>query len=152
MLRSKAFSIAAHKRWPKLIKIWTIRICCRYQWCDSPRLFVSFLLHFQLLYVLCFLYCQQNRNSPLRCSIEKGVLENFAKFTGKHLYQSLFLNEVAGLVLANLLKKRLLGLRFYLKHKLMHRLSPVNFAKFSRAPFSTEHIWWLLLNKSYPML
>ena len=27
----------------------------------------------------------------------KGVLRNFAKFTGKHLCQSLFLNKVAGL-------------------------------------------------------
>ena len=25
-----------------------------------------------------------------RCSVRKGVLGNFAKFTGKHLYQSLF--------------------------------------------------------------
>ena len=28
---------------------------------------------------------------------KKGVLRNFAKFTGKHLYQSLFFNKVAGL-------------------------------------------------------
>ena len=28
---------------------------------------------------------------------KKGVLRNFAKFTGKHLCQSLFLNKVAGL-------------------------------------------------------
>ena len=27
---------------------------------------------------------------------KKGVLRNFAKFTGKHLCQSLFFNEVAG--------------------------------------------------------
>ena len=25
------------------------------------------------------------RSSPLRCSVEKGVLKNFAKFTGKHM-------------------------------------------------------------------
>ena len=31
-----------------------------------------------------------------RCSMKKGVLRNFAKFTGKHLRQSLFLNKVAG--------------------------------------------------------
>ena len=28
---------------------------------------------------------------------KKGVLRNFAKFTGKHLCQSLFFNKVAGL-------------------------------------------------------
>ena len=27
----------------------------------------------------------------------KGVLRNYAKFTGRHLYQSLFFNKVAGL-------------------------------------------------------
>ena len=27
---------------------------------------------------------------------KKGVLKNFAKFTGNHLYQSLFFNKVAG--------------------------------------------------------
>ena len=29
------------------------------------------------------------------CSQEKSVLKNFAKFTGKHLYWSLFFNKVA---------------------------------------------------------
>ena len=37
------------------------------------------------------------RSSHRRCSVRKGVLKNFAKFTGKQLYQSLFLNKVAGL-------------------------------------------------------
>ena len=38
---------------------------------------------------------------------KKCVLRNFAKFTGKHLYQSLFLNKVAGLRPATLLKEAL---------------------------------------------
>ena len=29
-----------------------------------------------------------NRSSHQRCSVTKGVLRNFAKFTGKHLYKS----------------------------------------------------------------
>ena len=29
-----------------------------------------------------------------RCSVRKGVLRNFTKFTGKHLCQSLFFNKV----------------------------------------------------------
>ena len=33
-----------------------------------------------------------------RCSVRKGVLRNFPKFTGKHLCQSLFFNKAAGLV------------------------------------------------------
>ena len=34
-----------------------------------------------------------------RCSVKKSVLRNFAKFTGKHLRQSLFFNKVAGVFL-----------------------------------------------------
>ena len=37
------------------------------------------------------------RSSHQRCSVTKGVLRNFAKFTGKHLCQNLFFNKVAGL-------------------------------------------------------
>ena len=75
------------------------------------------------------------RNSHERCSIKKGVLRNFAKFTGKHLCQSLFLNKVAGLRLpATLLKKRL-----------QHNCLPVNFAKFPRTPFLQDISGRLLL-------
>ena len=45
------------------------------------------------------------RSSHQRCSVRKGILRNFAKFTGKHLCHSLFFNKVAGP--AALLKKRL---------------------------------------------
>ena len=47
------------------------------------------------------------RSSYRRCSVKKCVLRNFAKFTGKHLYQSVFLNKVAGVSPATLLKKTL---------------------------------------------
>ena len=40
---------------------------------------------------------QKYRSSRPEVFCEKGVLRNFAKFTGKHLWQSLFLNKVAGL-------------------------------------------------------
>ena len=36
-----------------------------------------------------------SRSSHQRCSIKKGVLKNFAKFTEKHLCQSLFFNKTA---------------------------------------------------------
>ena len=54
----------------------------------------------------------------------RSLLENFPKFTGKHLCQILFFNKVADLRLANLLKKRL-----------WHRCFAVNFAKFLRTLF-----------------
>ena len=37
------------------------------------------------------------RSSHQRCYVRKGVLRNFTKFTGKHLYQSIFFNKVGGL-------------------------------------------------------
>ena len=52
----------------------------------------------------------------------------------KHLCQSLFFNKVTGLRRGTLLKKRL-----------WHRCFPVNFAKFVRTSFFTEHLRWLLL-------
>ena len=65
-----------------------------------------------------------NSSSHQGCSVRKGVLRNFAKFTGKHLCQVLFYNKVTGLGPATLLKKRL-----------WHRCFPMNFAKFLRTPF-----------------
>ena len=38
-----------------------------------------------------------HRSSRLELSCKKGALKNFARFTGKHLCQSLFFNKVAGL-------------------------------------------------------
>ena len=74
------------------------------------------------------------RSSHQRCSVKIGVLRNFAKVTGKHLCQSLFFNKVAGLRSANLLKM-----------SLWHRYFPVNFAKFLRTLFLTDHLWWPFL-------
>ena len=48
-------------------------------------------------------------------SVKKGALGNFAKFTGKHLRQSLFFNKVVGLRPAILLKKRLNFMKFLKK-------------------------------------
>ena len=68
----------------------------------------------------------KTRSSHQRCSVRKGILRNFAKFTGKHLCQVLFYNEVADLQPqpATLLKK-----------KLWRRYFPMNFAIFPRTPF-----------------
>ena len=50
-----------------------------------------------------------SRRSHRTCSIKKWVLRNFAKFTGKHLCQSIAFNKVAGLRAATLLKKETLA-------------------------------------------
>ena len=41
--------------------------------------------------------CQTTRSSRSEVFCKKGVLRYFARFTGKHLCQSLFFNKVAGL-------------------------------------------------------
>ena len=65
------------------------------------------------------------RNSHWTCSVRKGVLRNFAKFTEKHLCEGLIFNKVAGLRRATFLTKRL-----------WHRCFHVNFLRFLlRTPF-----------------
>ena len=62
------------------------------------------------------------RSSHQRCSVRKGVLRKFTKFTGKHMCQSLYFNKVAGLCF------------------------PVNFVKFLRTPFLQNTSGRLLLS------
>ena len=53
-------------------------------------------------------FLTESRSSRPEVFYKKGVVKNFAKFTGKHLCQSLFFNKVAGLNPATLLKKETL--------------------------------------------
>ena len=66
--------------------------------------------------------------------MKKVFHKNFSKITRKHLCQSLFFNEVADL-----------SLELYLKKRFWRMYLPVNFAKFIRTPFLTEHFQWLFL-------
>ena len=59
------------------------------------------------------------RSSYQSCSIKKGILENFAKFTGKHLCQSLFFS-----------KKETLAYVFC-----------CGFCEISKNTLFTEHLW-----------
>ena len=77
---------------------------------------------------------QKYRSSRLEVFCKKGVLRNFEKLTGKHLCLSLLFNKVAGLKTVTLLKK-----------KFWYKCFPVNFSKFLKTPFITEHLRWLLL-------
>ena len=61
--------------------------------------------------------------------MEKGALKNFAKFTRKHLCQSLFSNKVAGLRPATLLKKEILA-----------HMSSCEFWQIFMSTFFTEHL------------
>ena len=61
------------------------------------------------------------RSSRPEVFCKKGVLRNLTKFTEKHLCQSLLYNKVAGM-------------------RLWHRCFLVNFVKFLRSSFFTEHL------------
>ena len=64
-------------------------------------------------------------SSHLRCSINKGVLKNFAKINKKiAVSDTLFLKKAVGLRTTTLLKKTL-----------RHRCFPVNIATFLRSRF-----------------
>ena len=73
------------------------------------------------------------KRSYKKCAIKKGVPENLEKFTGKNLCQGLLFNKD-------------ILLKTFIKTRLWHRRFPVNFAKYLRRPFLTEHFRWLLLN------
>ena len=63
-----------------------------------------------------------HRNASEAVLLKKNVIENFAKFTEKHLYGNLFFNNVSGWCF------------------------PVNFSKISRKPFLQKTFGWLFLN------
>ena len=84
------------------------------------------------------------RSSHQRSSVRKGILRNFAKFTGKQPWQSLFFNKVGGLRPTILLKQML-----------WHRCFPVNFVKCLRASFfieSCDCFWTFCVEKDLLLL
>ena len=97
-----------------------------------PSCFHYFIYnHFCYLSLFCNIWASvcsfktiEDRNSRPEVFCKKGGFRNFAKFTGNHLGQRLFFNEVAGL-----------------------RRFPVNFVKFVRTPFFIEHLRLLLLRR-----
>ena len=63
------------------------------------------------------------RSSHQRCSIKKGVLRNFTKFTGKHLCQGHFFK------------------RDSFKKEALTQVFSCEFCEISRNTFFTEHLW-----------
>ena len=90
----------------------------------------------------------QRQSLELYC--EKGVLRNFANFTGKYLCWSLFLIELQ--VFRTALKSlfnRVAGLSDckFIKKRLQHRYFPVGYTRFLRTPNSksaNDYYFWNL--------
>ena len=62
---------------------------------DKTKINKNVLVECQKQKSICILKDLIDRSSHWKCSVRKGVLGNFAKFTRKHLCQSLFFNKVA---------------------------------------------------------
>ena len=73
------------------------------------------------------------QKDSLKSFLLMAALKHFARFTGKYMYQSLFLHKVSVQGTSTLLKKRLWS-----------RCFPVNFAKLLSAPYF-KHRRWLVL-------
>ena len=70
-----------------------------------------------LQHPILFIVIATYRSSHRRCSIKKGVLRNFTKFTGKHVCQSLFI-----------------------KKETLAQVFSREFCEVSKNTFSTEHL------------
>ena len=85
-----------------------------------------------------FTYLRSSRQS---CSVNKDVLKNFAKFTGKHLCQSITFDKVA-------------GLQLYLK-KTLAQLFSCEFCEILKNTFLQNASWrlflYLLCKKCYEL-
>ena len=110
-------------------------------WVIETLFFLSLVL-FSFLKSICVQSCIQKpveylyviyRSSHPEVFCKKGVPRNFAKFTRKYLYQSIFY-ERCRLEACNFIKKQI-----------RHKCFSVDFAKFLRTPLFAEHLQWLLL-------
>ena len=86
-------------------------------------------LHFTQLAV-CFFQFGRYRSSHRRCSVKKGVLQNFAQNSRENTCARVFF----------LIKLQSSGLQTFLKKRLWRRCFPVNFAKSLKTTFLQTHM------------
>ena len=97
--------------------------------CDFYEFLLDSLTHF-------IPFPKVQKRSP-RSVLSKKCSEKFRKFYRKTPVPESFFNKVVGLKPATLLKKRL-----------WYRCFPVNFVKFLRTLFFTEHLWTTASNNT----
>ena len=62
-------------------------------------LFINFKVFMQWILTWNLMQCRRFRSSPPKVFCKIGVFKIFAKFTGKHFFQSLILNKATGCIL-----------------------------------------------------
>ena len=97
----------------------------------------SIIAHTERQTVLIKFELASNRSSHQRCSVRKGALRNFTKFTWKHLCQSLFFNKVAGSDLWETLAQAC----NFIKKETLAQVFSCEFCKISKNTFLAEHLW-----------
>ena len=108
-------------------------------------LFASAGVSFETAFFLCVSLTLKRTEAVVRMCFVKGVLRNFAKFTGKHLCQSLFFNKVAGWgKLGSCYSKSTRYKRFLNWHKIVKKVVTVKTPFFVVGPFSTPHSFFCL--------
>ena len=110
-----------------LMFFWFCRIMLLHFWLFLEKILLSAILYYFFIHLITLNGIPQKQ--PLEMFYKKRVLENSAKFTGKHLCQSLFFNKVA-----------VWSLQLCWKKRLWYRCFRVNFAKLLRAHFLTENM------------
>ena len=103
----------------KPILVW--HICFTSFWSVVDRTFYESTIKNNCILLLCHALVRSSRQEVFR---KKGVLRNFTKFTGKHQWQSLFFNKVAGLLfLQNTSSSCLWGFRANVHSIVLKRLA-----------------------------
>ena len=83
-------------------------------------------------------YLYKQRSSHRRCSVRKGILKNFAKFTGKHQCQSFFFNKVTGLDLQFIKKETLVFSCEFCENWVLLNRAPTSIQLHPSTPSSTQ--------------
>ena len=92
-------------------------------WNTSQSWFTTFAIFTSLFYDMNMLRLNLCRSCRQRCSVRKGVLRNFTKFTGRHLRQSLYFNKD------------------FIKIETLAQVFSCEFCKISKNIFFTEYVW-----------
>ena len=129
---------AVLKNFAKLCQIifflWILQIFYR-----TPPYRIFCNLFYRTAPVAASLYTIKSRSSSWRCSVRKGVLRNLAKFTGKHLCESLYLNKVVGQSLYSKFLRKL-----FLQNtsgRLLYLRGVHFWSELTKKTFFTEHLW-----------
>ena len=85
-----------------------------------------------------FHWFRKSKSSHRRCSVRKGALRNFAKITGKHLYQSVFFIKKKALAQVFSCGFCKISCNFIKKEALVFCCE---FCKISKNIFFTEYLW-----------